>query len=281
MDTVPTPDAEVKVYFNPWKQFQGAFLPNWLMERRELSFGEKVCYARLCQYAGRKGTAYPSHETLGKALGIARRQAQRLVEGLISCGLIESRQQGKKRTNRYFFLVHPWMSDASDLTHHLVRSDASIVRESQEENQGEEDYTANANFAKQLKAFYRSLPAGISHTIKAPGPYFRDLESKGDLPPPFDVSRLEWVVCHLQDAEYSVYPKGTELNMALPPVPDLPGLCEVWYPLAQAPLRGKALRSRMRRFAGEVHEDYTADTILGVIARHPKEFIRVLSQDET
>lgn len=105
-------DQEVNVSekINPWGLFFGAFVPNWLLARPEISFGAKACYARLCQYAGRKGIAYPKMETLGEELGICARQVSTYVSELEQAKLIviESRQK-QGRSNRYSFLNHEWM----------------------------------------------------------------------------------------------------------------------------------------------------------------------------
>ena len=40
-------------YINPYKLFQGGFIPNWLMERKseEINPNAKLVYSRLLQYA--------------------------------------------------------------------------------------------------------------------------------------------------------------------------------------------------------------------------------------
>ena len=66
MSATPAPgDA-----FNPFLLFNGVWLPNGLLERTDLSPGAKLAYARLCQFAGRDGAAYPSIATLGREIGV-------------------------------------------------------------------------------------------------------------------------------------------------------------------------------------------------------------------
>lgn len=94
---------------NPWKHSIMAPVPNWLMTRKEVSSGGKLCYARLCQYAGKNGKCFPRVTKLAKDLGLSERQTFRFIQELIRHGLIETQRRGLGKTNLYFFLEHPWM----------------------------------------------------------------------------------------------------------------------------------------------------------------------------
>jgi len=96
---------------NPFMLFIGAFVPNWLLIRPEISPGEKLCYARLCQFAGRNGIAFPKLETLAKELACSVSQVQRNLNVLIEQGLIEKDRAGLQASNHYYFLEHRWMSE--------------------------------------------------------------------------------------------------------------------------------------------------------------------------
>lgn len=93
---------------NPFNLFHGAFTPNWLLQRTEVSAGAKLCYARLCQYAGNKGHCYPKHEDIAKEIGVSHRSVIRHIEELITFNLIEVARE--KHNNLYYFLWHKWMS---------------------------------------------------------------------------------------------------------------------------------------------------------------------------
>jgi hypothetical protein len=95
------------------KRFTFAPVPNWLLERHELSAGAKLCYARLIQHAGHKGVAWPRQWTLGEELGTNDRQVRRWIEELEQLELIEVEREEYGGINHYFFLKHPWM-DAGD-----------------------------------------------------------------------------------------------------------------------------------------------------------------------
>lgn len=110
--------------YNPYRLFVGAFVPNWLMERPEISPGAKLCFARLCQYAGRDGRAYPSYETLAASLGVGRRQAIRYAQELERMELIQIVKKPGS-ANHFRFLKHDWMFDGPKR-----RGDASVTPDS-------------------------------------------------------------------------------------------------------------------------------------------------------
>lgn len=136
------------VYINPYKLFVGAFIPNWLIERRGISAGAKLCYAKLCQFAGKGGVCFPKQETIASDMGIERRQAIRYIKELESHNLIFIQRIGLRCSNRYKFLYHPWMGDVTEttlpevtrMTHQEVtRMTLPIERESKKENQKKEN----------------------------------------------------------------------------------------------------------------------------------------------
>lgn len=94
---------------NPWRLFTGAIVPNWLLERKEVSTGAKLCYARLCQHAGKKGHCWPKQETLAEELGVNKRQVKRYLAELKDHALIRAFKVGFQGQNTYRFLAHNWM----------------------------------------------------------------------------------------------------------------------------------------------------------------------------
>jgi uncharacterized phage protein (TIGR02220 family) len=109
-------------FINPWKLFTGAFTPNWLLCRKEISPGVKLCYALLCQYAGKKGECFPRQSDLAERLGVgSSRQVINYIKALERLKLIvavKTRFQGR---NVYKFLYHEWMaglrSNVKDISH--------------------------------------------------------------------------------------------------------------------------------------------------------------------
>lgn len=91
--------------------FVGSMIPNWLQCRREISQGAKLAYARLAQHAGENGECFPKQETLAAELGVSERMANEYVRALVNARLIEKKRLGLGRSNRYYFLDHPWMHE--------------------------------------------------------------------------------------------------------------------------------------------------------------------------
>ena len=99
--------------YKPYKLFHGAFVPNWLLCRPEVSAGAKLCFARLGQYAGQDGSCFPNIESLAEELGTSRRQADRYLSELKEHRLIGCDRPGLGRTNRYAFLWHEWAEESA------------------------------------------------------------------------------------------------------------------------------------------------------------------------
>jgi len=129
-------------YYNPYKLFVGAFIPNWLLQRSEISGGAKLCFARLAQYAGQDGVAYPLQRTLAKELGVGERQVRRYLEELQGFKLIKVKKQNLDKPNLYFFCTNSWMSCpvSQDMYDQSERTDVSGLYNIDEENHIKESY---------------------------------------------------------------------------------------------------------------------------------------------
>ena len=130
--------------FNPYKLFVGAFIPNWLMKRHELSFGAKCCYARLCQFAGENGKCFPTQDKLTTELGAGKRTVSKYIKELVDNELIIITRKGLQQPNVYEFVWHEWITDefendANPDLHGRANQKmqgSAHRRESYEENQG-------------------------------------------------------------------------------------------------------------------------------------------------
>jgi hypothetical protein len=91
--------------FNPFKVFNGVFVPDPLFYVDGLSDGARLCFGVLARFAGQDGRAYPSYERLALCLNRSRIQVMRRVRELVKVGLIEVEKT--ETTNRYYFLWHP------------------------------------------------------------------------------------------------------------------------------------------------------------------------------
>jgi len=110
---------EIGKPFNPYRLFVGSFIPNCLMRTTSISPGAKLCWARLAQYAGKNGIAWPSQDTLAKELGVSTRQCRRYLaeleqEKFIKRQSPEGTDRLKHCSNRYVFLWHPCFQPGDD-----------------------------------------------------------------------------------------------------------------------------------------------------------------------
>lgn len=103
--------------FNPHGLFTGAWIPNVILQHPDLSPTAKLTWARLQQYAGKDGRAYPAIDTLAAELGISSRQTQRAVQELVNKAFIErilpsmgNRSRGG--SSHYLFLWHDCFNGA-------------------------------------------------------------------------------------------------------------------------------------------------------------------------
>ena len=94
----------------PHKRFIGYIIPNSLSEVTNLSHGAKMCFGRLCQYAGKNGKCFPSYEALGKELGVSKRTSIRRVNELVDYGLIKIKHNTGD-TNNFIFTWHEIFDD--------------------------------------------------------------------------------------------------------------------------------------------------------------------------
>ena len=103
--------------FNPYRLFNGMFLPNLIARTRLLSPTDKLVWARLCQFAGENGICFPSFRRIAYEVGISRSGAIKSVNSLVDKGFLEKHvpdnvSLGNQKTNQYFFLWHPVLNEA-------------------------------------------------------------------------------------------------------------------------------------------------------------------------
>jgi Helix-turn-helix domain len=91
--------------FNPYKMFNGIFIPDSICRWEYLSPGSKLVYGRLCRFAGKNGKAYPSIAALSKGIGISPKQARRYVRELEDEGFVRP-QRAAGRASHYAFIWH-------------------------------------------------------------------------------------------------------------------------------------------------------------------------------
>lgn len=104
---------EIGQPYNPRKLFYGVFVPEWLLERRELSQGAKLCFAVLCRHTDDEGACDRDGDALAAELGVHLRQLRDYVKELTSASLIDNQRRGLGQTNVYRFRWHPWAEAAA------------------------------------------------------------------------------------------------------------------------------------------------------------------------
>ena len=93
--------------FCPSEETYGAFVPNELLRWNGVPAGEKLCYARLVQYGGKEGEAWPFLRTLAFELGVSERQTTRYLTALKKAKLIREYPASKRHgPPRYRFRRH-------------------------------------------------------------------------------------------------------------------------------------------------------------------------------
>ena len=91
--------------FNPFNLFDGALVPSEILRSPDLLPSEKLVFARLMQFAGGKGKAWPSTERIAEEVALSVPQARRCVRSLESKGFIR-RIARSGRSNEFEFLWH-------------------------------------------------------------------------------------------------------------------------------------------------------------------------------
>jgi hypothetical protein len=82
---------------------QGGFtqIPNFILEKPDLSLGAKVTYAMFLRYAWHNDFVYPGLDRLAQALGVTPGRISQFTKELSGCGLIEITRRGLGKTNLY------------------------------------------------------------------------------------------------------------------------------------------------------------------------------------
>jgi len=135
--------------YNPYKLFRFCPIPNWLMQRQEVSYGAKCLFGQLTQHAGEDGFCFPSQKTLAKELGCSERYIRKLVAELKRHKLIATVRDNTHQSNSYVFLVHPWMSCTTEEKRQVVEEEEP--QELPQELPQEHMYLSDRNKCSSIK----------------------------------------------------------------------------------------------------------------------------------
>jgi hypothetical protein len=138
-------------------------IPNDILCRTDLSPGAKLCCARLIQYAGKDGQAFPKLATLGEELGFSPRNVQRFLAELEKHKLVTAQQRGRGQSNIYHvdksLLIHSHKLTTTDLST-LDRTDSSTP----DTTDLSTPYRRKDNFKKEIE----KITAGLVDNMRMP-----------------------------------------------------------------------------------------------------------------
>jgi len=76
-------------------------VPNFILERKELSVGAKLTYAMLLKYARELDACFPGQGRLAQDLGAAERSVRSWLQELEKVELVTVKRRGQGRSNVY------------------------------------------------------------------------------------------------------------------------------------------------------------------------------------
>lgn len=132
--------------FNPYRMFNGLFIPEALARYTLISAGAKLAWGRLARYAGEDGCCYPTVKTLGAEIGVGERQAQKYIAELERTALIRRVSRfadGAQTSNAFEFLWHElFLSGVNDRSGEGVNdsSPGGVTDRSPKESQIQESH---------------------------------------------------------------------------------------------------------------------------------------------
>lgn len=157
-------------YIEPYRQFYGCVVPNWLMEQRAVGPVAKLVYGELAwQSSKHAGVAQVTLGELMERVGGTKSTVQRALKELEGLRLIESQQVGLNQANRYKFLDHPWIRR---------RPDTAVGNRS-----GQNDHTATDEAAVEAARSGQSDTSGVVN-MTTPSIHTQDLVTTGTPLPP-------------------------------------------------------------------------------------------------
>jgi DNA-binding transcriptional regulator YhcF (GntR family) len=92
--------------FNPYKRYNGIYIPEGICKHKPLTPNSKLIYGRLMRYCGENGSCHPMQQTLADELGISLSSVQAALKLLVNTKLIEVERGNRMRNENdsYHFL---------------------------------------------------------------------------------------------------------------------------------------------------------------------------------
>lgn len=109
-------DLKVGETFAPYNIFIGTFIPDGILNIKEIPITAKVVYGLLLRYSYKKNSCYPKQQTLADKIGITRNQINThlntLEKNKLILRVLPSGEEKLKHFNtRYYFLWHECFND--------------------------------------------------------------------------------------------------------------------------------------------------------------------------
>ena len=99
-------DSGKTLIFSPYRRFGGATIPNWILRREAISYGAKVVYGRLAQFAGKTQQVSVKQRHIASEIGCGVRQLTRYLDELVELGLIAKKKEARDGASCcYYFLL--------------------------------------------------------------------------------------------------------------------------------------------------------------------------------
>jgi len=191
---------EVGQPFNPFRLFNGIFIPDALVREKGISPGAKITYGRLTRYAGEDGECYPAVPTLACEIGIGERQTQRYLTELEKQQLIRRLArflESGQTSNGFVFLWHPIFTRAATkmtpegVTHWSPEGVTNASpKESQSEESQIEERTTNKRTSGHASRKTRSDASASVSSLQGP----ENETPKADARPPAFSDPNPWAI---------------------------------------------------------------------------------------
>ena len=214
--------------FNPFRLFNGIWIPDALLSFEDISPGAKLLYGLLGRYAGKDGKCYPSQETIAQKLNRQQRQIRNLLGELERTKLIRWVRRGPGMSNWYEFLLHPDLMASIREEH---RQNIAVTRPAEpcrldrrniaaKESSLKESHREESQHANQVDVLKRSASRAIRRQVpsskgqeKDKLPRFERAMRASDLPPQSAAAPLQWgalqsekpTVAKIQDALFRAF----------------------------------------------------------------------------
>lgn len=95
---------------NPHNILQGAFIPNWILRRKEISNDSKIIYAEMFKDTSPEGIYLVNIKKLSESTGLDFIFVKKHIKELLDNKLIRCKEASEERV-LFSFLSHDWINE--------------------------------------------------------------------------------------------------------------------------------------------------------------------------